>query len=101
MANQEFYQGLDDETQKLIEEAADVAYDHIIEYQKNVSEQELKKIKEAKPEMTITELSEEQRQCFKDAAEEVEAKFIEMTGDSGKAILEQMKEDLKATDPGA
>ena len=101
MANKEFYDGLDAETQQLIEDAADVAYDHIIEYQKNVSEQELDKIREAKPEITITELSEEQRSCFKDAAKEVEAKFIEMTGDSGKAILEQMKADLEATDPDA
>ena len=28
---------------------------------------------------------------------EVEAKFIEMTGDSGKAILDQLKADLNAT----
>ena len=54
-------------------------------------------IKKAKPEMTVTVLSEEQRSCFKEAAKDVEAKFIEMTGDSGKEILEQMKADLKAT----
>ena len=59
------------------------------------------KLKEAKPSMTITELSEEQRACFKEAAAQVEAKFIEMTGDSGQAILDQMKADLEATDPDA
>ena len=101
MANQEFYQGLDEATQQLIEDAADAAYDHIIEYQRDISQQELDKIKEAKPSITITELSEEERSCFQEAAKEVEAKFIEMTGDSGKAILEQMKADLEATDPDA
>ena len=101
MANKEFYEGLDADTQQLIEEAADVAYAHIIEYQKDISAAELEKIKEAKPSMTITELSEEQRACFKEAAAQVEEKFIEMTGDSGKAILEQMKADLRATDPDA
>jgi TRAP-type C4-dicarboxylate transport system substrate-binding protein len=101
MANKDFYEGLDAETQQLIEDAADAAYDHIIEYQRDVSEQELEKIKEAKPEITITELSEEERSCFQEAAKVVEDKFIEMTGDSGKAILDQMKADLEATDPDA
>ena len=98
MANKAFYDGLSAEEQQLIEDAATAAYDYIIDYQKGLAEQELEKIKQAKPEMTVTVLSEEQRACFKQAAAEVEAKFIEMTGDSGKAILEQMKADLTATE---
>ena len=50
--------------------------------------------------MTVTVLSEDERACFKAAASEVEAKFIEMTGDSGAAILEQMKADLVAAADG-
>jgi len=97
MANKDFYDGLNEADQKLIQNAATVAYDHIVTYQEGLATQELEKIKKAKPEMTVTVLSEDQRACFKDAAKEVEAKFIEMTGDSGKAILDQMKKDLKAT----
>lgn len=97
MANKDFYDGLSDADKKVIEDAAASAYDYIVEYQKGLAESELKKIKEAKPEMTVTVLTEEERSCFKEAAAEVEAKFIEMTGDSGKAILEQMKADLEAT----
>jgi TRAP-type C4-dicarboxylate transport system substrate-binding protein len=41
-------------------------------------------------------LTEEQRQPFIKAGEKVEERFIEMTGDSGKKILDQMKEDLAA-----
>ncbi len=100
MANKEFYDGLSDEEKELVENAATVAFDHIIDYQQGLAEQELQKIKDAKPEMTVTVLSEEQRACFKEAAKDVEAKFIEMTGDSGKAILEQMKKDLEATAAG-
>jgi len=97
MANKDFYDGLSEEDQQLIQNAATAAYDHIVEYQVGLAESELQKIVEAKPEMTVTVLTEEQRSCFKDAAVEVEAKFIEMTGDGGKAILEQMKADLEAT----
>jgi len=97
MANKDFYDGLSEEDRQLVQDAAAAAYDYIVEYQQGLAESELQKIKEAKPEMTVTVLSEEQRACFKDAAQEVEAKFIEMTGDSGQAILEQLKADLEAT----
>ncbi|MEM9632110.1 MAG: TRAP transporter substrate-binding protein DctP [Pseudomonadota bacterium] len=97
MANKDFFDGLSADDQKVINDASAAAYDYIVEYQQGLAETELKKILEAKPEMTVTVLSEEQRSCFKQAAAEVEAKFIEMTGGSGKAILEQLKADLEAT----
>jgi len=97
MANKEFYDGLGDKDKKLIQDAATAAYNHIVTYQKGLAESELEKIKKAKPKMTVTVLTAEQRSCFKEAAKVVEAKFIEMTGASGKAILEQMKADLAAT----
>jgi TRAP-type C4-dicarboxylate transport system substrate-binding protein len=96
MANKDFYDGLGNADKKVIQDAATVAYDFIVDYQKGLAESELKKITDAKPEMTVTVLTEEQRTCFKAAASVVEAKFIEMTGDSGKAILDQLKADLKA-----
>ncbi len=97
MAKKDFYDGLSDADKKVIQDAADVAYDYIVDYQKGLADSELKKILEAKPEMTVTVLNDEQRRCFQEAAAEVEAKFIEMTGDSGKAILAQLKADLEAT----
>ncbi|MFY0312175.1 TRAP transporter substrate-binding protein DctP [Leisingera sp. D0M16] len=97
MANKDFYDGLSPEDQQLVQNAAQAAYDHTVVYQQEAAETELAKIMEAKPEMQVTVLSDEQRSCFKEAAAEVEAKFIEMTGGSGAAILEQMKADLAAT----
>ncbi|CUH99569.1 TRAP transporter substrate-binding protein [Leisingera aquaemixtae] len=97
MANKDFYDGLSAEDQQLVQNAAQAAYDHTVVYQQEAAETELAKIMEAKPEMQVTVLTDEQRSCFKEAAAEVEAKFIEMTGDSGAAILEQMKADLAAT----
>ncbi|UUP18033.1 TRAP transporter substrate-binding protein DctP [Nitratireductor thuwali] len=94
MANKDFFDGLPDEDQLMIESAIDVAFEHILEYQQGLHEESIEKIKEAKPEMTINILSEEERQPFKDAAATVEEAFIEMTGESGKEILDQMKEDL-------
>ncbi|MCM2563127.1 TRAP transporter substrate-binding protein DctP [Lutimaribacter sp. EGI FJ00015] len=96
MANKDFYDGLSEEDQQMIQDAMDVAFDHIIDYQKGLHEESLEKILEAKPSMTVNVLTEEERAPFVAAAEEVEAKFIEMTGDSGQELLEQFKADLAA-----
>ncbi|GAB4358821.1 MAG: C4-dicarboxylate TRAP transporter substrate-binding protein [Oricola sp.] len=97
MANKDFFDGLSDADKKVVRDAAASAYDYIVEYQKGLADSELEKIRKAKPGMTVTVLSDDERACFKAAAREVEAKFIEMTGDGGKAILDQMKADLAAT----
>lgn len=96
MANKDFYDGLGDEDRQAVENAADAAFEYILDYQKGLQEEALKKIKEVKPEMQINTLSEEERQPFMAAAAEVEEAFVEMTGESGKAILDQMKQDLEA-----
>lgn len=97
MANKDFFETLSDIDKELVNKASVAAYDYIVNYQKKLEETELNKIKQARPEVSITVLSEEQRKCFKDAAKTVEAKFVKMTGDSGKSILMQLKADLNAT----
>ncbi|KZL16246.1 2,3-diketo-L-gulonate-binding periplasmic protein YiaO precursor [Pseudovibrio axinellae] len=97
MANKDFYDGLSAEDQGVIQKAASVAYEHTVIYQKQAGETELAKIMEAKPEMNVTVLTEEERSCFKAAAVDVENTFIEMTGNSGAKIIAQMKADLAAT----
>ena len=101
MANQDFYDGLPEEDQMLIQAATQAAFDYILDYQAGLQEQALENIRAAKPEMEINILSAEQRQPFMDTAEQVEAQFIEMTGERGQSILEQMKADLEAAESGS
>ncbi|HMQ93136.1 MAG TPA: TRAP transporter substrate-binding protein DctP [Amaricoccus sp.] len=96
MANKAFYDGLSEEDQQVIQNATQAAFDYIVDYQATLQEQALANIKEAKPDMEINTLDAAERQPFMDAAAEVEATFIEMTGDGGQAILDQMKADLEA-----
>ncbi len=98
MANKDFYDGLSDEDKALVNDAIDVAFDYIIDYQSGLTEESLEKIKEAKPSMTITTLSEEQRQPFMATADSVEKEFLEIGGDQAKAILDQFKADLEAAE---
>ena len=100
MANHDFFQGLPKEDQKLVNDAIDAAFDYIIEYQKGLTDASLEKIKEAKPSITITTLTEEERAPFMATAEGVEAEFLDIGGDQAKSILDQMKEDLAAAAKG-
>ncbi|TKV69219.1 C4-dicarboxylate ABC transporter [Marinobacter panjinensis] len=95
MANLDFYEGLSDEDQKLIEDGADYAFEKIIVHIDGLAAEALEKIKAASDEVTVTRLNDEQIEAFKARAPQVEDKFIEMTGESGKELLNQFHEDLK------
>ncbi len=101
MANKEFFDGLSDEDKEVVQNAIDAAFDYIVEYQDGLTETSLEKIMEAKPSMTITTLTEEQRAPFKATAEEVEAEYLEIGGDQAQEILDQMKADLEAAAGGS
>ncbi|MDR5866395.1 TRAP transporter substrate-binding protein [Halomonas koreensis] len=96
MANMDFYEGLSEEDQQLVQDATDAAYDHTIEHIQGLAEESLAKIQEASDEVTVTRLSDEQIDAFKERAPQVEEKFLEMTGEDGAALLEQFKADLEA-----
>ncbi|TRW96745.1 C4-dicarboxylate ABC transporter [Paracoccus sp. M683] len=95
MANKDFFDGLPDEDKAVVQNAITAAFDYIIDYQTGLTEDSLEKIQAAKPEMTITTLTEEQRAPFIATAEAVEAKFLEIGGGQAQAILDQMKADLQ------
>ncbi|MBT2771232.1 TRAP transporter substrate-binding protein DctP [Halomonas sp. ISL-60] len=96
MANQDFYEGLSEEDQTLVNEASEAAYDHTIEHIKGLAEESLEKIQAASDEVTVTRLDEEQIQAFRERAPQVEEAFLEMTGEGGAELLEQFKADLEA-----
>lgn len=95
MANQEFYLDLNAQDKMLVQRAADFAFEEIIKHIDGLSEESLAKIQKASDDVTVTRLTDEQIQAFKDRAPQVEEKYIEMTGESGKELLNQFKEDLK------
>lgn len=96
MANQDFFNGLSAEDQQLVRDATAYAFDYITEYVPGLSDAMLERILESSDQVTVTRLTEEERQVFRDRAPQVEARFIEMTGERGAALLEQFKADLDA-----
>jgi TRAP-type C4-dicarboxylate transport system substrate-binding protein len=95
MANQNFYSGLSDADKKLVQDAADFAFEEIIDHIDGLAGEALAKIQEASDKVTVTRLTDEQIEAFKARAPQVEKKFIEMTGETGQDLLDQFKEDLK------
>ena len=96
MANKDFYDGLSDADKKVVQDASAAAFDYIVDYQTGLTEESLEKIKAAKPDVTITTLTDEQRQPFRDTAGAVEEEFLKIGGPQAQAILDQMKADLAA-----
>lgn len=95
MANLDFYQGLSEADQKLVQDGADYAFEKILVHIDGLAEKALEKIKKASDEVTVTRLTDEQIAKFKARAPQVKEKFIEMTGESGRKLLNQFEEDLK------
>ncbi|WP_417520447.1 TRAP transporter substrate-binding protein DctP [Marinobacter sp.] len=95
MANKDFYDGLPEKDKKLIQDAADYAFEKIITHIDGLADEALAKIQAASDEVTVTRLNDEQIKAFKARAPQVEKKFIEMTGQGGKDLLNQFKKDLK------
>ncbi len=94
MANQTFYNELSDENKKLVQDATAYARQYIFDYVPGLGDKMLKKIKEDSDKVTVTRLSEAQREAFRERAPQVEAKFIKMTGERGEELLNQFKSDL-------
>lgn len=96
MANKDFFDGLSEEDQQLIRNATDAAFEHILEYQQGLTDASLEAIEAAKPSITVTTLSEEERAPFRATTEQVEATFLEIGGPRAQEVLDQMKADLEA-----
>jgi len=96
-ANKPFFDGLSDDDKALVAAAADSAYDYIMEYQKGLTEKSEALILEAKPSMTVTVLTDEQRAPFRAAAETVKEKFVEEVGGDAQAVLDGFQADIEAS----
>ncbi|WP_192035832.1 TRAP transporter substrate-binding protein DctP [Halomonas sp. YLGW01] len=96
MANQDFYEDLSEEDKTLVQNAKDAAYAKTIEHIQGLADASLEKIQAASDKVTVTRLTDEEIAAFKERAPQVEEAFIKMTGDGGKALLEQFHADLEA-----
>ena len=96
MANKEFFDALPEADRQVIRDASAAAFAHILDYQQGLTEASLAAIREDKPSITVTTLTEAQRAPFRDTARQVEETFLEIGGARAQEVLDQMKADLDA-----
>ena len=96
MANKDFFDSLSADEQQLIRDAADTAYANTMEHIAGLADEALEKILAASDEVTVTRLTEVQIDAFRARADQVEAAYLDMTGENGAMLLEQFKADLEA-----
>lgn len=100
VANKGWYDGLDERQKDILDTAISDATDFIFEEQQRFNEERLEIIKE-NSDIEIIELSADERAVFEERAQAARDKFIELTGDSGKAILEGLDKEFREAEEAA
>ncbi len=98
VANQNFYEGLPDERRAMLDEVTTELVDYIFKLQDQYAEERLAKIKEAKPDIEVIELTEEERAAFRERAMSARDTFVDMTGESGKEVLQALQSEITETE---
>jgi len=87
----------DDERQMLDETIAELG-DFIFQVQDEYNAERLEKIRADKPDMTVVELTADERAVFAERAQQARAAFVEMTGDEGQMVLDKLVAEIEAAE---
>jgi len=94
IANSDFYNGLSEDHKAALDSTVEEMVDVIFKIQNEYNQERLETIKNSDNAPKMIRLSDAQREPFREAAEKVEAKFVEMTGDSGERVLNALKQEI-------
>ncbi len=94
LANREFMANLAPERRDLIREVVSELDGFAAKVATGFEQERLAQILERKPEMTLIELSESERAAFRALAEPLRERFLQATGQSGRAVLEALEASL-------
>jgi tripartite ATP-independent transporter DctP family solute receptor len=96
VTNQTFFESLSPERQQLVRDVVDDLNAYILNVQRDFNAQRLELICEAKPTMEIIELTNEERERFRQASLPVRDQFIAMTGPDGQRLIRQIRQAVQA-----
>ncbi|RFA24387.1 C4-dicarboxylate ABC transporter [Alkalilimnicola ehrlichii] len=99
VTNPQFYDGLDAETQAMLQDVKEELDDYIFQVQRDYNAERLNVIRE-NSDIEIIELSEEEREAFHALSLPVRERYVEMTGEQGERILEGLQEEFAAAEAG-
>ena len=87
---------LSDENKQILDETLAELADYIFEVQEQYNAERLEKIKEAKPDMQVIELTDEERAAFEERAQNVQQAYVEMVGGDAEQVLSDLKAEIEA-----
>lgn len=93
--NPEFFDGLPQDIQQMILDTVDEMRDESFKIQADMNGSALEKI-EAASDITVTELTPEEREAFKAASKKAYDRYAEVVGADGKAILDTLITEVEA-----
>ncbi len=92
--NPDFFDGLPEDIQQMILDTVEELRDESFEIQERLNGQALDKILENTPDVNVVELTEEEREAFKEASKSAYKKYVEMVGADGEKILNLLMEEV-------
>jgi TRAP-type C4-dicarboxylate transport system substrate-binding protein len=99
VTNSDWYQAdLSDEHRQALDETIAELADYIFEVQDQFNQERLEKIKEAKPDLQMIELTDEEQQAFQERAQQVRETYVEMVGEEGQAVLTALQSEIDAAE---
>jgi tripartite ATP-independent transporter DctP family solute receptor len=99
VTNSDWYAAdLSDEHKQILDETIAELADYIFEVQEQYNQERLETIKSEKPEIQVIELTEEERDAFRERSMQAREAFVEMTGDEGQQILDALVADIEAAE---
>jgi TRAP-type C4-dicarboxylate transport system substrate-binding protein len=94
ITNNNWFNTLSAERQQQVEKVIAGMNDFIFDKQAEFNQARLEQIKQAKPEMQMIQLDNAERAAFKQASMTMRDKYVELTGKSGKAVLESLDQEF-------
>jgi TRAP-type transport system periplasmic protein len=98
ISSQHWYKSLSPEHQKMVDEATVEATDYIFNEQVRFNRERLKKIKQVKPGIKMITLTDQERDRFRKTSLILREKYVDMVGERGKNILDDMESILQASE---
>ncbi|WP_404386271.1 TRAP transporter substrate-binding protein DctP [Caenispirillum salinarum] len=98
VANQTFWENLPEDRRQMVDEVAGELADFIFDVKTQYADERLEKIKQAKPDMPMIELTEEERAKFKEAAMGARDTFIKVGGEDAQKVLDALTAEIEETE---
>lgn len=100
VANNAFWEGLSDDRREMLLDIREELADFIFDEQKRMNEESAERIREARPDIEFIVLDDDQRDAFRERAEVLSERLVEIAGGNSAAILDKLRQEIAEAEAG-